>query len=102
MIVELRNGRIYYVLGNRLINNYGFKEINGYSYSDNMLCKYIAYKEYDIMSVYTINSNCYSLESIFNKKILDLIWEREEKPQPKEMTFEEIEKELGYSFKIVN
>ena len=32
---------------------------------------------------------------------MDLIWERKKEPAHKEMTVEEIEKELGYKIKVV-
>lgn len=56
--------------------------------------------EYNIIKVYAQNRGKFINGNIFNTNIedMDLIWEREDK---KEMTIAEIEKELGYSIKIV-
>lgn len=101
MVVELRNGGIYYVLGDKIIGKYGFNIINDSNYLDNMLTRNISDNEWNIVAVYSISSNCYNLDCILDKAYLNLIWERKEEPQPKEMTVEEIEKELGYSIKVV-
>lgn len=57
-------------------------------------------KKYDIMKVYAQNKGQYINGGVFKRKTseFDLIWERDDK---KEMTISEIEKELGYSIKII-
>ena len=68
------------------------------SYDDELKCKNDS--SYDIMRVYAQNEGKYIDGSILMATIedMDLIWERNEK---KEMTISEIEKELGYSIKII-
>lgn len=64
-------------------------------YNEDLLCE--TGKAYDIMEVWGFSDFCiYALKvKTDNRKLL---WSREDK---KEMTISEIEKELGYSIKIV-
>lgn len=56
----------------------------------------------NINKVYTCNTDRISeLEDIFDSHNLTLIWERKERPEPEEMTIEEICKALGKEIKIV-
>ena len=69
------------------------------SYNEDLTIK-DSCKKYDIMKVYAQNKGQYINGGVFTKKIsdFDLMWERDDK---KEMTISEIEKELGYSIKII-
>lgn len=57
----------------------------------------IGYSDLDIIRVYRTNG--LTLTDMLVKRRLTLIWERKE---PKEMTLEDIERELGYPVKIVS
>lgn len=54
---------------------------------------------YEIVKVY--KAIAIDLHDIFKDACLELIWERPEEESHKEMTVEEIEKELGYKIKVV-
>lgn len=81
-------------------------DINGgwmasYNYKDDLTTK-SGNKEFDIIEVYAQNNGEYINGAVLTKealKYMDKIWERKEERQ---MTVSEIEKELGYSIKIVS
>ena len=114
-IVKFRNGHggvIYKTKDNDLIvvydNNGGWdyvgcvlnNTLEGYS----TISKQKMNKNYDVVEVYRIPDYGFqyirkqTLKELIKNNLVTLIWEREEK---KEMTIAEIEKELGYSIKIV-
>lgn len=68
------------------------------SYNEDLTA--IGDRDWDIMKVYAQHQGKYLDGSVISgeTKYMDLIWERKDK---KEMTIAEIEKELGYSIKIV-
>lgn len=79
MIVETRLGDKYLVHNNKLLNSngFGFMYLNGDefdAYTDDM--KYEQNHDYDIMYVY--NSYTQSLDNLFDRKLLTLIWVRKE------------------------
>ena len=109
MIVVLRDGTKMMVLtdcytayhGNQqfcLIDAGGF--MNSDEYNNDLLDE-DGSVDYDIMKVYCNSINSYT----YNMNQLDestLLWDRKCKyKEPKEMTISEIEKQLGYSIKIV-
>lgn len=102
MVVETRNGEKYLVMlepdceGRELIRfNVGYMSLN--DYNDELMLKKLNEK-FDIVKVYSVESSiCWLLGDKESMKF-KLIWERSE---PKEMTIEEIEAELGYKIKIV-
>lgn len=101
MIVETREGIKYVVLLNAcmfgdLIVNGNDLCWNGLSNYNDELIEHHGYNELDIVKVYK-PKHPYTIHT-FEEDALELIWEREEY---KEMTIAEIEKELGYSIKIV-
>lgn len=69
------------------------------SYNEDLIAKSNS-KEWDIMKVYAQNKGEYLDGQVLKEKTsnFDLMWERDNK---KEMTISEIEKELGYSIKII-
>lgn len=99
MVVETResyNNR-YLVLGDRLVQGGNFIYLD--SCTDDL-------KETNNNSKFNIDKiykpfNLCRIENIFKDSYLELIWERPEEETHKEMTVEEIEKELGYKIKIV-
>lgn len=111
MIIELRNGKKAMILlgtkngdifGGEIygsLDNFDYNLKNNTPYND-LSKKYV--EQIDIIKVYQPILN-YLSNGIFGKNTdnYDLIWERREEPHPREMTVKEIEKELGYSVKIV-
>lgn len=65
------------------------------AFDDDLIFK-SKYKDFDIMRIF--KSKSITLNDFFAHSNLNLVWEREE---PKEMTLEEVEKELGYQIMIV-
>lgn len=100
MVVELRNGKCAMVLlgteNGDIISGTTWFPIDGFGE------KLTRGVDYDVIKIYQPTSN---RDFLYDGKIhideANLIWERKEEPQPKEMTVEEIEKELGYSIKVV-
>lgn len=111
MRIITRNGDEYIVLKNvktpygRVEDMYVLKDggwMSSSSYNEDLTIKGKTNSNYDIMEVYAQNQGKYidgSVISTNNVKNMDLIWKREN--IKKEMTISEIEKELGYSIKIV-
>ena len=99
MVVEIRGGGRYLVIGNRMVNEDDHLLLGDYredlTDGDDMT-------DFDIVKVYEINSDyLYDIEDVLLHSSLNLIWERKEEVV-KEMSVEEIEKELGYKVKVVN
>lgn len=99
MIVEYACGRKRMVLnGNLLSMTSGHAPFT--DFLDDLKCKWDA--DLNINKVYTCNTDCLTgLPDVFDEHNLTLIWERKEKPEPVEMTIEEICKALGKEIKIV-
>lgn len=100
MVVEYRNGTRSVVLNDRFMLSTKFNRIS--SYTDDLLCEpnsFCDLSEYDVIKIYETDGN--TLDSLFDDRYLELIWERPEEETHKEMTVEEIEKELGYKIKVV-
>lgn len=99
-VVEIRTGEKYLYLNDVFLSENGGMCLNALGleeYTDDLLdndgngiCKY------DIQKIYRTSGR--KMRDLFTDKYLTLVWKREE---PKEMTFEEVEKELGYPIKIV-
>lgn len=107
MRVVTRNGSEFIVLENVKTPNgktqdMYVKKDNGFmtesSYNEDLTEK--RDKAWDIIKVYVQNNGMYLDAAVISAetKDMDLIWERKDK---KEMTISEIEKELGYSIKII-
>lgn len=108
MRIVTRNGSEFIVLENvmtpsRTVQNMYVKKDGGFMseglYNEDLTAK-SGQKEWDIVKVYVQNQGEYLDAAVISGDIecMDLIWERDDK---KEMTIQEIEKELGYSIKIV-
>lgn len=94
MIVETRKGTLLLVLNGNLVNNDSWVSLSHYNED---LTRYDWMKDdyRDIVKVYKTKGE-QTLNNMFKNKTL--IWERVEY---KEMTIDEIEKELGYKIKII-
>ena len=95
MVVEIRNGKRFLVLNDKLIGKDSWISIeyilDDLSHNNESLT---------IDKVYAVYAtSAYLIEEFFNDKYLTLLWERNKKK--KKMTVEEIEKELGYKVEIV-
>ena len=102
MIIECRNGNRYLLRtacgelvassNDEYINLDYDEELNENKYFD----KYFN-KDFDVMKIYT--SKAFILNSLFNDKYLECIWERKE---PKKMTLAQISKALGYEVEVID
>ena len=92
MVVEHRDGKRHLVLGERLIGVRTWRYIRDVHDDLNDTTESLA-----IDKVYQTKG--YNLQNLFDNNQIVLIWERTE--PIKEMTIEEIEKELGYKIKII-
>lgn len=115
--VQLRNGNIYFVAYNSNDETYTKGLFSPSIFGcQHYLCRYgydlkhLYDKDQDIVGILRCN-NCYKLlEYMFEKKYKELKdyinqnmgWKKINNNKKKEMTIEEIEKELGYEIKIVN
>lgn len=98
MVVEYHYGDRELVFGSRSINGSGWHNLEDYT-EDLTEDKY-HFAHHAIDKVYEVdNTRITNLNDVFNDRFLTLIWER--KPDYKEMTVEEIEKELGYKVKVI-
>lgn len=118
MIVKTRDGDYHLVMDNKkeegfrlldIVENTGEKVVFNLSDGNYPIGNYLdlddykenltnlSNKEFDIMYIYTLEYFGELFRGNF-KKHLTCIWKREE---TKEMTVEELEKELGYKIKIV-
>jgi hypothetical protein len=104
MVVETRESysdNRYLVLGDKLIQKRAYLGLR--EFSDDLTNRMfpVTGNKYDIIKVY--ESDPYDTEGLFDEKYLKLIWDRDaqEEDSHKEMTVEEIEKELGYKIKVV-
>lgn len=96
MVVETRNGSLYEVLGDKMLNADGWTNLD--SYRDNL--KRPTGIEFDIVSVYKVDlSKVCKIADIFKKENLILIWQRED--EVIEVTMEDIEKMHEKKVKIV-
>lgn len=93
MVVEYRNGKRRIVLGDNLLGEDGCGDLKHYN-KDLTLDGYE--NTLTIDKVY--KTIAMKISKLFEDDYLTLIWERE---HIKEMTVEEIEKELGYKIKVV-
>lgn len=95
MVIRYRNGEKRIILNSNIMGNgcfIPFEQMN-----DNLT--HYANNDYDIIKVYR-SSGC-TINDYLKDHNLTLIWERKEKPEPVEMTIEEICKALGKEIKIV-
>jgi hypothetical protein len=98
MVVEYHNGSREMVFGSRSIDMNGWHNLE--EYSESLTEEKYHFPIHNIDKVYKVNSNTiYNFKDVFKDEYLELIWER--KPDYKEMTVEEIEKELGYKIKVI-
>lgn len=91
------------VVGNLFIGLNENEYVRKCDYDDNLVCniKDIKDKDLTIDRVYVINAYAIKDKNKYPLIKMDLIWERKEEPAYKEMTVEEIEKELGYKIKVI-
>jgi hypothetical protein len=95
VIVKRRNDTYAIVIGDNTYSGKGFICLDEY-YDD--LSNRFDPSNFDIMAIYTPDGHC-SIYDLLKGEYLELIAERPE--EVKEMTLEEICKELGYNVKIV-
>lgn len=107
---DLKNGMVvetyeecadnrYVILGDKLLQNKHMLELRRFN---DDLTRNDGFEKYGVAKIY--ESNAESLQGLFKDSRLTLIWERPSEPIEelhKEMTVEEIEKELGYKIKVV-
>ena len=79
MVVENREGNRYIVLNGAFMRHHGFC---AFKYFNDDLTETLDHKNLDIMKVYEASSPL-SLDDYMGDRNLTLIWEREEKPEPK-------------------
>lgn len=96
MVVKLANGDKYFILNNRILDDYGYLSLS--EYNANLEYRDDKSHKYTIKKVYKVDA--YDLD-VLDDNYHALIWERKEKPEPVEMTIEEICKALGKEIKIV-
>lgn len=96
VIVRRRDDTYAIVIGDYFHSKTGYSCLS--SYDDSLYCKECIHDELDIMAIYKPIGRG-SIDSILDGKYLMLISERP--AEVKEMTLEEICKELGYNVKIV-
>ncbi len=106
MVVENRDGERGIYLNGRLYHMDGFNDIDSNWDDELKFCERRFHrqdKHLDIVRVYAVRPCAYGgVEALLSDTDnLELIWERKEEPEHKEMTVEEIEKELGYKIKVV-
>ena len=98
MIIECRNGDRYLL---RKVNGKLFASSNdeymSVDYDEELNENRYFYKDFDVMKIYT--SKAFILNSLFNDKYLECIWERKE---PKKMTLAQISKALGYEVEVID
>lgn len=95
MVVEYCNGQRRVVLNNRVMASDISRSLD--NHNEDLIDKYN--DDYTIDKVY--HSSAHTLNEYFKDNCLTLIWERPKEEPVKEMTVEEIEKELGYKVKII-
>lgn len=71
MVVKIRDGNFYLVVGDKLIGKYGFNVFS--DYDDNLTCKP---DSFDIIAVYE-TTDVYSIYRLFDENQLINIWQRE-------------------------
>lgn len=98
MVVEHKNGVRRMFLNNIFI---GFDSCALLNYYTDTLENIIDDREHSALTIDKVYiSSAVHLQNYFDDDKLTLVWERKEKSR-KEMTVEDIEKELGYKIKIV-
>lgn len=97
MVVEQRCGVRKIVIDDKIIGYDSFGELK--SYEDNLSKKGCFYSDLDIIKVYKFAN---TLRDSIKGKNLKLIWQRQEKPDYKEITIAEIEEKFGCKVKIVS
>lgn len=93
MVVEIRNGKRFLVLNDKLIGKDSWISIE-YILDD------LSHNNESLIIDKVYATSAYLIEEFFNDKYLTLLWERPK--SAKKMTVEEIEKELGYKVEIVS
>ena len=106
MIIECRNGDRYLLRtacgklvassNNEYINLDYDEELDEELNENKYFNKYFN-KDFDVMKIYT--SKAFTLNSLFNDKYLECIWERKE---PKKMTLAQISEALGYEVEVID
>ena len=104
MVVETRNGEKYLVMLNTDYKDMELINFKGgylplYYYNSELIFAEQPFREFDIVKAYLVENSIRWLLSNKERMEFKLIWERKE--EVKEMTVKEIEKELGYTVKIV-
>lgn len=90
MVVEIRDGKRYLVLGNRILSEK--THINFDQLDDDMICGFG--EEFDIIKIYKDSEKLFGLNELNDdrKEVLTLIWQREEKSQV-QIEIEQLKKE---------
>ena len=98
-IAKRRSGKcsqVFKIANDELCFSYGNGMHGGYDSVSNDL-RHCSNSGYDIMEVYGLPKHAMYVHNI-NTEGRELLWKREE---VKEMTVEQIEKELGYTIKVI-
>ena len=104
-VVETRQGNLYLVVDNTLmnLNAFGFLRTDIYdeelNYDEDLLLIEYNQSYLDIVKVYK-RTDYSGFDNIVRFGGLELIWEREQKPE-KAMTIEEVEEALGHKITLV-
>lgn len=82
MMVEIRNGDLYLVVGDFMTRKFDYELLS--SYDENMI--HDIENSCDIMKVYAFENNVYdnnatTLEALFDREYLTLLWERKEREE---------------------
>ena len=99
MIIECRNGERYLLRTacGKLVASSNNQYINDEKLNENKYFNKYFNKDFDVMKIYT--SKAFILNSLFNDKYLECIWERKE---PKKMTLAQISEALGYEVEVID
>jgi len=97
MVVEQRCGERKIVINDKIVGYDSFGELQ--TYEDNLSKRGYSYSDLDIIKVYKFAN---TLRDSIKGKNLKLIWQRQKKPDYKEITIAEIEEKFGCKVKIVD
>lgn len=91
MVVEMKSGDRYLVVGNRFISKVGYIDISDFEDNLTMLDDH----DFDINKIY---DEIYFLDALEKNDELRIFWER---PLKRKMTLQEIENKLGYEIELI-
>lgn len=95
-VVKVRNGMKYICINGIFMSESGFTCLTDVNNLNEDLYFKTQGKDFEIIEIYKTYASI--LSNLFDDEYLELVWKR---PERRELTIEEIEKELGYSIKII-